>query len=157
MNARHLEAFVAPAVHVLAKMARTEVRAGEVSARAPSLGGESVSVVIGLNGGISGTFVLTAARREAWALAGLILGGPPEDEARDEVLDVLSELANVIAGNATGRLYELGVSEGITPPTVVTGPAVGLDFTRGAETVHVPLETRAGTLEMVLSIFEENA
>ena len=120
-----------------------------------SLTGDALSIIIGLNGGISGSVILTSGRDVAWALAGRIMREELDPGAEAEVKAVLSELANTIVGNATGHLYQLGVKEGITPPTVIMGPAVSFDFSGGVESVLVPLETEVGSLEMIVSLAKE--
>jgi CheY-specific phosphatase CheX len=92
----------------------------------------------------------------AWALAGRIVSEELGDEAEGEVMAVLSELANTIVGNATGHLDEIGLSEGITPPTVVMGARVSFDFSSGVESVLVPLETEVGEIDMIVSLARPN-
>lgn len=152
MKAQHVNAFLVPSVGVLQKMARTRVTVGTVSRLRRTLAPDALSILIGLNGGLSGSVILSAGRAVAWALAGRIVREDLGEDAEGEVMAVLSELANTIVGNATGHLYEIGLSEGITPPTVVTGSQVSFDFSEGVESVLIPLETEVGEIEMIVSL-----
>jgi CheY-specific phosphatase CheX len=152
VKAEYVNAFLIPSVEVLQKMARTAVEVGKISRLQRTLTGDALSIIIGLNGGVSGSVILTSAREVSWALAGRIMREQLGPEAEAEVMAVMSELANTIVGNATGHLYELGVTEGITPPTVVMGPTVSFDFSDGVETILVPLGTEVGLMEMIVSL-----
>lgn len=114
-----------------------------------------MSIIIGLQGRLSGSIVLTATRRVAWSLASRIVGAELAEEDEGEVRAILAEVANTVVGNATGHLYEIGIQGGITPPTVVMGPDVGFDFGEGLETIQVPLETDAGRVEVIVSLAKE--
>lgn len=155
MRAEYVNAFLVPSVRVLRKMARIEVKLGRVTRLGAGRVGDNLSIIIGLQGRLSGSVVLTAAREVAWSLAERILDEKLGEDGLQEVQAILAEVANTIVGNATGRLYELGLREGITPPTVVAGVGVSLDFGSGVESVAVPLETELGRLEMIVTLTRE--
>lgn len=152
MKADYVNAFLVPSVEVIQKMARLPVKVGPLARLRHRVACDGVTILIGLNGSVSGSAVLTAERPVAWALAGRIVRDELSAEAKDEVMAVLSELANTIVGNATGHLYDLGLTEGITPPTVVMGPDVRFDFSEGVESILVPLETEVGQVDMIVSL-----
>lgn len=155
MRAEYVNAFLVPSVRVLRKMARLDVKLGRVSRLDAGRLGDNLSIIIGLQGRLSGSVVLTAARQVVWSLAERILDEKMAEDRWQEVQAILAEVANTIVGNATGHLYELGLREGITPPTVVAGVGVNLDFGSGVESVAVPLETELGRLEMIVSLTRE--
>ncbi len=156
MKADHVNAFLVPAVQVLQKMARLEVRVGRVERlTGDSEVGDHLSIIIGLHGQLSGSVVLTAERRTAWTLASRVAREELSSEGEADVRAILAELANTIVGNATGHLFAVGVREGITPPTVVVGPRVGFGFGAGLESVLVPLETEVGRVEVIVSLSKD--
>jgi CheY-specific phosphatase CheX len=152
VRADYVNAFLGPSVQVLQKMARVGVQVGKLARLRQRTAGNGLSIIIGLNGSVSGTIVLTSGTDVAWALASRIMRDELAPEARDDVMAVMSELANTIVGNATGHLYDLGLTEAITPPTVVMGPEVRFDFTDGVESILVPLETDVGEVDMIVSL-----
>ncbi len=155
MKAEHFNAFLVPSVQVLQRMARTEVRLGRVSRLDHAEVDDHLSIVIGLRGRISGSVVLTAPRGVAWALASRIGGEELGDGDEINVRAILGELANTIAGNATGHLYQIGVQQCITPPTVMMGSQVCFTFGDGVESARIRLETNVGGIEMVVSLTKE--
>lgn len=157
MRAEYVNAFLVPCARVLKKMARLEVKLGRVARLDVGRLGDNMSIIIGLQGRLSGSVVLTAAREVVWSLAERILGEEVDGGRLEEVQAILAEVANTIVGNATGHLYELGLREGITPPTVVAGAGVRLDFGAGVESVTVPMETEIGHLEMIVSLTRESS
>ncbi len=156
MRADHVNAFLTPSVRVIQKMAGVGVRLGPVRRLSEVCLDDNLSILIGLQGRLCGSVVLTAHRDVARALAERIAGGGLEGDEETEVRAVLAELANTIVGNATGHLYDLGIREGITPPTVVEGSSVSLGFGEGVESVLLPLDTDVGRVEMIVSLTRES-
>ena len=156
MRADHVNAFLTPSVRVIQKMAGVGVRLGPVRRLSQVCLDGNLSILIGLQGRLCGSVILTAHRDVARALAERIVGGDLGSEACSEVKAVLAEVANTIVGNATGHLYDLGIREGITPPTVVEGSSVSLGFGEGVESVLLPLDTDVGRLDMIVSIARES-
>ncbi len=155
MRAEHVNAFVVPSVQVLQRMGGLDVRIGAVRrVETPCLDGR-LSILIGLQGRLSGHVMLTASRSVALGLAERIAGGDLGEEPEPEVRAILAELANTIVGNATGHLYELGIREGITPPTVLQGGEVDFNFGTGVESVLVPLDTDVGRIDVIVSLARE--
>lgn len=158
MKAEYVNAFLVPAAQVLQKMAGTEVRVGKVSRLGANVGSRvdhHLSILIGLKGRLSGSVIFTTPRPVAEALAALIVKSPCGSVGEEDVRAIMAEVANTVVGNATGMLYELGIHEGITPPTVVLGPDVSFSYGAGLESVQIPLLTSAGELTMVVSLTRE--
>ena len=153
MNAEYVNAFLVPAVEVLRKLARVRVRRGRVRRVEDVHVGGNLSVLIGLQGGLSGAVVLTASREVARALAVRVAG--PDTESDRDVHAVWTEVANMIVGNATGFLERLGLRETLTPPAVLDGNGVYLEFGEGVENVVLPLETDLGRVDMIVSLVRE--
>jgi CheY-specific phosphatase CheX len=157
MKTEHLNAFLVPSVQVLKKMAHTAVRMGPILRLDRLETGDGLNIVIGLQGRLSGSVVLTVPRGVAWALASRIAGQALSEENEAEVRAILGELANTIVGNATGYLYQAGVRQGITPPTVVMGAEICFAFGEGVESARVRLDTYVGGLDIVVSLTRESA
>jgi CheY-specific phosphatase CheX len=62
--------------------------------------------------------------------------------------EAVSELANIITGNATGKLVDAGYHVEIAPPKYVGED--GLQLTR--RTLVITLDTAAGTIKMLLGL-----
>jgi CheY-specific phosphatase CheX len=155
VRAEYVNAFLLPSVEVLQKMVRTRVTLGRIVRVEEDSLDDNMSVIIGLQGRLSGSVVLAAKRSVARALASRIAGITLGDGDDGDVRAIWSELANTIVGNATGQLFDIGLRGGITPPTVIEGARVHLDFSAGVESVRVPLDTEVGPLEMIVSLTKE--
>jgi chemotaxis protein CheX len=152
VKAEHVNAFLVPSVQVLQQMARLQVHVGKASRPSRALAGDGLSIIIGIQGRLCGSVILTSSREVAWALASRIMKEEISPDAQEDVAAVLSELANIIVGNATGYLKNLGINERISPPMVVMGSEVSFDFSEGAEIISVPLDTELGSAKIIVSL-----
>lgn len=155
MKAEHVNAFLVPAISVLKKMAKLDVKIGKMSKmeQAASPAAErNLSIIIGLKGDLSGSVILTASDEVARVVAGAISKCPPGDVTEKDLNDIMAELANTIFGNATGALYDMGVKAGITPPTVVLGNSISFRFDAGMDILLIPLILEAGEMQMTVSL-----
>ncbi len=155
MRAEHVNAFLVPSVQVLRKMAGLEVQVGPVDRFRERPMEDHLSIIVGLQGRLVGSVVLTAEKAVALSVAQRVAGDGLAEGDVGEVRAILAELANTIVGNAVGHLYDLGFREGITPPTVIEGGQLVFGFLTGLETVVIPLETEAGELSMIVSLSSE--
>jgi len=79
--------------------------------------------------------------------------GVPLPPMTDRIcFDALGELANIIAGNATGRMESLGLHVTITPPQILTWNEVNHGII-DHEGVVIPLKSTWG--EIGISLFLE--
>lgn len=84
----------------------------------PAAGQETISVVIGLAGALSGSLVLRAGRRAAERMAERLTGGEAEPAI---VRDAVGEVGNMIAGAWKGLDPKLSSGCLLSTPTVVAG------------------------------------
>ncbi|MEW6324261.1 MAG: chemotaxis protein CheX [Nitrospirota bacterium] len=149
LTLEHFHAFIEPAIHVIEKMVGLSVRAGvpRVGTSVPQE--ETVTVMIGLRGDLTGTIVF---RFRTDLVRRIVKGLTGDEETIDEIdgaaQDALGELANVIAGNATGNLQRLGLQVTVTLPVIAMGRDFRLVFPDIPELVVIPLETAHGDIEM---------
>ncbi|GEM_PF-349250 len=78
---------------------------------------------IGFGGRVTGTVFLSLSSEQASAMAESLIGQPVAADA-DEVLDVVSELTNMIAGGIKTRLNDAGFATVMTIPSVIRGPSI---------------------------------
>jgi len=146
---KHLEAFVQPAVHVLETMAGISAQAGPVRKHTAITSSEAVTVMIGIKGDYTGTILFRFSERLACRIVKNLISPDHEiEELNNDAQDALGELANVIVGNATGRLDKLGIQAIMTPPIITVGRNVKFVFPEINELIVVPLATQAGEIEM---------
>jgi len=149
LMSKHVNAFIEPAIAVLKQIANLDARVGAPRQQTVSLNSETILVVLGVRGDLTGTILF----RFNLALARQILEHITGEQLTIDILDprvkdALGELANIIVGNATGNLNRLGVRAAITPPIVATGTDANLVFPNAKELIAIPLITEIGEFEM---------
>jgi len=149
INPQQVNAFIEPAIQVLERMAGINARVGQLRRQGDPSQPAAVVVMIGIRGDLTGTilfrFPTDLARR---IVQNLTKDERSIDEIDAGVKDALGELANIIAGNATGNLARLGIRAVPTPPVIVMGTDVKLVFPDIPQLIVVPLVTQIGAIEM---------
>lgn len=108
-----------------------------------------VSAVIGLVGQTSGAIMVNAGSATSRLLAGNLLG-VQYDELNPEVLDSMSEIANIVAGQTKALLGQTDWKvERISCPSVVVGSSYFISHYKGMETAAVDFEIPEMPLAML--------
>jgi CheY-like chemotaxis protein/CheY-specific phosphatase CheX len=83
-----------------------------------------ISVIVGIIGKFSGRMLIDVSRDTALKIAASVYKREPKDN--DELMSVLSEFANIIAGNACSALNKINKALGlrVAPPSILTGDDV---------------------------------
>jgi chemotaxis protein CheX len=145
ITAAELNAFITPAVEVLEKLASISTEVGTLQRQPASIPVDALIILIGLEGDLEGTVVFQFDRPVLKKILTSLLGNPPASLNDPTCLDAIGEVANIIAGNATGRLEELGLRTRITPPRVVTGEE-GSQWTSEGGGINIPLASTLGNV-----------
>lgn len=144
------EAFAEAALHVLQEMLGTDVAHGDIRQENMVLKADDVTVLVGLTGEVSGLCLLTMPIATAHAVAGAMMG-EVVTELDDIGRSAIAELGNMVAGSATIKLEERGVSSNITPPSVLQGKAPEIS-TPHLERSVVELTTGLGKIALHVTL-----
>ncbi len=151
MKVEFIEPFVKAAFTVLETIQYDPVERGQLSMRSATFTTKQVTIVAGVNGDVAGTALygisLVTAQKIASAMMGENLA-----EMSDMAWSAVSELGNMITGNATSLLYNAGYKCDITPPSVIEGADVRVS-TKVAALV-VPVITSFGRMEISVALAE---
>lgn len=156
MRVEYINPFVESAYSVLAEVLQAEVSRGELylkSSAAPVLG---VAAIIGLAGDVEGRVLLDMDKPTAIAVASGMLQSmdmDPVEEMNEMARATISELANMITGQAVTKLHNLGFKFDLTPPALVTGDNMEISNTN-VEALIVPMEMPQGKIEINVAIRE---
>ena len=71
----------------------------------------------------------------------------------DITKSAISELGNMILGNAATLLYNINIKIDITPPTLLLGEKISISIAN-MKTICIPLKTELGIIELDISIKE---
>lgn len=149
MQAEHINPFIRSLVNTFDKMLKCQVTRGQLTLAQSGAKHFPISGVIGLSGKAAGAVVINLSETLALRAASELLMAPM-DQVNDDVLDVVGELANVVAGHAKTELeqYEMSVSL----PNVITGEGHEIRFPTGAHAIAVPFETDFGPLRLEVGL-----
>ncbi len=153
MKVDFVDPFVKAAFTVFEMVTGGTPSKGELSLRHSTFTSQQITIIAGVNGQIQGTVLYGMPNRTAQRIASTMMGSEL-NELDDMALSAVSELGNMITGNAATILSQNGYDVDITPPSVVRGTNVEV-LTMVAALV-VPISTSAGDVEINVAL-EENA
>jgi chemotaxis protein CheX len=105
-----------------------------------------ITSMVGLSGQVSGVVALRFPPETALKLAGRLLG-TEHTALNEEVVDAISELVNMVAGNAKAKLnYDPPLELGL--PTVVEGIRYKLKYPSKSVWLEVGFTSEAGNFSM---------
>lgn len=102
------------------------------------LNADNVTVMLGVTGSLTGQVCITMTETQAKDIASKMMCGMPVPVLDDLAKSAISELGNMIMGNAATILSTNNVLVDITPPTLITGNAAL--STTGIVTLMVPMK-----------------
>ncbi|MCC6359664.1 MAG: chemotaxis protein CheX [Phycisphaerales bacterium] len=109
--------------------------------------------IVGISGGASGVVALRFPMETALQLAGRFLG-TQYTESNDEVIDAISELANMVAGSAKAK-FELSPAPQLGLPSVIEGRGYKVRYPAKAAWLEVPFTSSAGDFAMEVTFSED--
>lgn len=156
MRVEYINPFVESAHNVLTEVLHVDVQRGELflkSTASPVLG---VAAIIGLAGDVEGRVLLDMSRPTAIDVASAMLKSmdmEPITDMTEMGRATITELANMITGQAVTKLHDLGFKFDLTPPALVTGDNMEISNTN-VEALIVPMEMPQGRIEINVAIRE---
>lgn len=156
MRVEYINPFVESAYNVLTEVLQTEVNRGELylkSAAMPMLG---VAAIIGLAGDVEGRVLFDMKLDTSIKVASQMLTSmemEPVTEFNEMARATITELANMITGQAVTKLHNLGFKFDLTPPAIFKGDNMEIsdpDF----EALIVPMELPMGRMEINVAVRE---
>ena len=151
MRVEYINPFVESAIHILKSTVSENVKRGELRLAASTSTMMGVAIIVGLAGQVSGRVVLDMTEPTAMKIASS-MNGEELTEFDELVSATLTELGNMIAGNAVTKLHELGFQFDLTPPALFTGKE--LKIAEKIESLVVPLLLAEGEVNINVAIKE---
>ena len=144
MDVRHINPFLAAAVHVLKTMAGIEPKPGKPFLKKNRSALGDVSAIIGITGAARGSMALTFSESCIKAIVSSLIG-IEATQIDDDVKDAVGELTNMICGDARGRLGQEGISLQAGIPTIVAGKKHRHNQVKNGPHLAVPFDTDHGS------------
>ena len=146
MRFEYIEPFADATVRVFQTILGPEVQRGDFALLRSDRLEADTAIIIRVTGESEGSVLLSMERGTALCV-GNVMNGRPADATGEVDSDALGEIANIVAGNATSALNDMGFEFPITPPVVVGrgGPPLPTD---DVEVFQIPIRTNCGEITM---------
>jgi chemotaxis protein CheX len=119
MKAEHINPFLESARIVIEQMINIRPTTGQLGIKDIKFVEKYIWIQIGITGQMQGDIVFGLHEAVAIKLVSAMMGGFVLTEMDEMGHSAISELGNMISGNASTMLYNQGVRVDITPPKVV--------------------------------------
>jgi chemotaxis protein CheX len=153
MKVEFINPFVSAAFMVLEKLGKTKVSKGTLSLAPSPIAGMDVNTVIGVTGDISGQVIYSMSTDTAQKLASVMLMGLPISDFDEIAKSAISELGNIITGNAATELGNNGFCCNITPPSLFMGKEVKVSI-KDLQILLIPVTTDLGEIDIYVALKE---
>ena len=150
MRYEYIEPFVLTTIKVLGYILPSGITKGNHTlVMSDHLEGE-LAIIIRIGGDSEGSIILNMNKETAVGICNLM--NEADFESLDSLgLDCISELANMIAGNAASVLNDLGYAFKVSPPLVLNQSDIKKEIPP-LETFQIPLVTEYGEITMNIAL-----
>ncbi len=153
LNAEHINPFLLAAKKVLQETCFVDVTINRPGVKEASFSADTWVIMVGVTGDMRGQVFLSLPEKDACAIASKMCMMEIK-EIDDFAASALSELGNMIMGNAATVFSSNGVGIDITPPSLSHGD-VEFNHTY-SKTLFVPLSFDNVKVEMYLALVSNN-
>ena len=156
MRVEYINPFVESAYSVIKEVLKTDITRGELYLKSTSMPVLGVAAIIGLAGDVEGRVLFDMTKETAIKIANDMLKSmdmEPIDDLNDMGKATITELANMITGQAVTKLHNLGFTFDLTPPALFTGDNMEVSDPK-VEALIVPMEIPQGKVEINVAIRE---
>jgi chemotaxis protein CheX len=156
MKAEYANPFITAAVTTFKKELGVNLNRNAINVKNAPIPSKDVSIIIGVTGAVRGQIVYSMDDNVALAVAKAMLPGKVPAELKKLANSAVSELANIITGQASIILAGESNRIDITPPAVFSGGAASIDFL-SLQTICLSFLSEIGALEINIAMTEEGA
>jgi chemotaxis protein CheX len=119
MNAQYIHPFLESASTVIQQVCNVPITRGELGIKDVAFFDDHIWIKIGMTGQMEGDVIFGLHNEVALRVVSAMMGGFPVQEMDELGKSAISELGNMISGNASMILFNQGISIDITPPQLV--------------------------------------
>lgn len=138
MNIEYINPFIEASQTVLKQIASMDAKLGKVFLKNSPYKSEDLIIMVGLTGKIRGQAIFSMTKKLGMSIASSMMMGMPVTEFDELSKSAISELANMILGNAATILYNRGFNIDITPPSLLMGENMQITPNK-MKTICIPL------------------
>lgn len=119
MKAEYINPFLEAATIVIEQVIQIRPSTGKLGLKNIEMVENHIWIQIGINGQMNGDIVFGLSEQVALKMVSAMMGGFIISELDEIGRSAISELGNMISGNASTMLYNQGVTVDITPPRII--------------------------------------
>lgn len=150
MNVEYINPFLMAATSIIKDICQIEMKIGKPYVKTTEFAEDSVVIMIGVTGEMRGQVMIALTYNKALEIASKMMMGMPVTELDEMSISAISELGNMIMGNAATILSTKGVGIDITPPTVCHGKlTISQSYTKN---ICIPLNGDDITIELDVAV-----
>lgn len=158
MRVEYINPFVETSYRVLKEVLEgSDVKRGDLYLKSTAMPVMGVAALVGLAGDVEGRVLFDMTFETALNIASK-MNMEKMTKFDDMAKATISELANIITGQAVTKLHELGFKFDLTPPALFAGENMEIAALSGGqesvEALIVPLITECGKIEVNVAIRE---
>jgi len=153
MKVEYANPFVQAAVETFQKEVGVRLSRKDLKVKNSPVPSQAVSIIIGVTGAVRGQVVLSLDENVAMAVTKAMLPGKLPAELKKLINSAVSELANIITGQASILLAGDHGKIDITPPAIVMGGGLSMDFLN-LQTICLTFLSEVGSLELNIALTE---
>ena len=150
INVEYINPFLMAATNIMKDICQIEMQVGKPYVKQTAFADDSVIIMIGITGEMRGSVIIALTYNKALEIASKMMMGMPVTELDEMATSAISELGNMIMGNAATILSTKGVGIDITPPTLCRG---NLTITQSyTKNICIPLSGDDITIELDVAV-----
>lgn len=138
MNIEYINPFIEASQTVIKQITSLDAALGKVYIKTAPYRSEDIIIMVGLTGKIRGQAIFSMTREFGRKIASYMMMGMQITEFDEISKSAISELANMIMGNAATILYNRGINVEITPPSLLMGENMQITPSK-MKTICIPL------------------
>lgn len=155
MKVEYINPIIEASKNVINQITGLDPSLGKIYRKQVPYSVDTIVVLIGLTGQIQGSVNVSLNKGLALKIVSAMMGGMEVKELDELAKSAISELCNMILGNAATIFYSNNINIDITPPIIMTGSNIEVSQAN-AVVISVPLNFDNGDkLELDISYKEK--
>ena len=154
MKAEHANPFITAAIKTFKQELNVELKRSSISVKNAPAPTKDITIIIGVTGPVKGQVVYSMDQNVAMEITKSMLPGKLPAELKKLLNSAVSEMANIMTGQASIALAGENSIIEITPPTVFCGGGVTMDFL-AMKTICLTFISEIGSVEVNIALAEE--
>ena len=108
-------------MNIMPQLGFQNISKGKISVGDQFMNSKGVTILVGLTDELQGNVAYNMSTETAKAIASTMMMGMPVPEMDEMAQSAISELTNMVTGNAATNFEKCGLKVDISPPTLVVG------------------------------------